>query len=76
MNWIKEKFAWLKQPVKGEDSGTFTTFRGTDGKWYWNLKAKNGEIVSTSEAYTRRVDAKRGAHACQDAAWNAMFKDA
>lgn len=33
---------------------------GEDG-WYFNAVAANGEIVSTSEVYTTKADAKRGA---------------
>ena len=29
--------------------------------WRWRLRAANGEIISTGEAYTRRRDAVRGA---------------
>ena len=39
-----------------------------DGHFYWVLKAANGEIVATSELYTRREDAERGIKAAQDAA--------
>ncbi len=35
-------------------------WKGKDG-WYWRLKSKNGEILSRSEAYTRKYDAKRAA---------------
>lgn len=26
-------------------------------RWYWHLKARNGEIVAQSEAYRNRADA-------------------
>ena len=39
-----------------------------DGHFYWVLKAANGEIVATSEFYTRREDAERGVKAAQEAA--------
>ena len=33
------------------------------GEWRWRAKAKNGEIVATGEAHTRKTDAKRAATA-------------
>lgn len=36
-----------------------TVFEGKDGLWYYNVKAANGEIVSTSEGYVSRSNAER-----------------
>lgn len=30
-------------------------FRGEDKKWRWRLKATNGNILATSEAYSTRA---------------------
>lgn len=30
-----------------------------DGKWYWHLRAGNGEIIADSEGYSRKVDARQ-----------------
>jgi len=38
----------------------FSVFRGLDGKYYFDLRAKNGEIVLRSQAYTRRASALDG----------------
>ena len=35
-------------------------FKGSDG-WRWRLVADQGEILATSEAYTRKTDARRTA---------------
>lgn len=40
----------------------YEVFRGTDQRWYWHLKAGNGEITSASEAYATKSDAVRGAN--------------
>lgn len=32
-----------------------------DGSWYWTRTAPNGEVVATSETYTRKADAKEAA---------------
>ncbi len=36
-------------------------FRGADRQWYWRLRHRNGNILATSEGYTRRTTAARGA---------------
>jgi hypothetical protein len=38
----------------------FQVFRGFDGKYYFHLRATNGEIVLQSQAYTRRSSAIDG----------------
>ena len=39
-----------------------------DGSFFYVLVAANGEIVETSETYTRREDAERGIDAAKEAA--------
>ena len=36
-------------------------FQGHNGQWSWRAKARNGEIISQSEGYSRRDSAQRGA---------------
>lgn len=36
-------------------------FEGKDGQWYYRLRSTNGQILCTSEGYTRSYDAWRGA---------------
>ena len=38
----------------------FEIFRDKAGQFRYRVKGSNGEIVATSEAYTRRRDAERG----------------
>ena len=40
----------------------FEIFKDSAGKWRYRIKGGNGEIMVTSEAYTRDVDAVRGVH--------------
>ena len=40
----------------------------TDGSFYFVLIADNGEVVVTSETYTRHADAERGAADAAEAA--------
>lgn len=35
--------------------------QGKDKQWYYRVRARNGEIVSGSEGYTRKSSAKRAA---------------
>ncbi len=35
-------------------------FQDADGQWRYRIKGKNGEIMATSEGYTRPADARRG----------------
>jgi uncharacterized protein YegP (UPF0339 family) len=39
----------------------FEVYLARDDSYRWRLKAGNGEIVATSEGYTRRDDAHRSA---------------
>lgn len=38
----------------------FETFKGLDGKYYFHLKANNGQIVLQSQAYTTKASANNG----------------
>lgn len=40
--------------------GKFELFEDKDGKWRWNLKAGNGEVIATSEAYSSKSAAEGG----------------
>ena len=41
-------------------AGTFEIKRAKDGQFYFNLKARNGEIILTSEMYTTKASAQNG----------------
>jgi len=36
-------------------------FSGSDGRWYFHTKARNGRVLDRSQGYTRRASAKKGA---------------
>jgi uncharacterized protein YegP (UPF0339 family) len=38
----------------------FETFKGTDGKYYFQLRAKNGQVVLQSQGYTTKSSAEKG----------------
>ena len=37
-------------------------FKGSDDAYRWRLRADNGEILATSEAYSSRAKARKTAH--------------
>src|SRR4029450_2109861 len=41
-------------------AGTFEIKRAQDGQFYFNLKARNGEIILTSERYAAKASAHNG----------------
>jgi hypothetical protein len=41
-------------------AGKFEIKRATDGQFYFNLKAQNGEIILTSEMYTTKANMHNG----------------
>ena len=41
-------------------AGKFEIRRSTDGQYYFNLKARNGEVILTSERYTAKGNAHKG----------------
>lgn len=46
----------------------FEVLQTNSGKYYWRLKASNGEILCHSEEYTTRANAVAGTEACKRAA--------
>jgi uncharacterized protein YegP (UPF0339 family) len=49
-----------RQEAAATGGAAFTVFKGLDGKYYFNLKAANGEIVLSSQGYTTKTSAKKG----------------
>jgi len=43
-----------------ENSDQYTIFEGGDGKYYFNLKALNNEIILRSQGYTSKSGAQTG----------------
>jgi uncharacterized protein YegP (UPF0339 family) len=40
--------------------------QGKDGKWYFNVRAANGEIVAQSEGYEKLESAQHGVRVLRD----------
>lgn len=55
-------------------AGKFEVYEAGDG-WRFRLKASNGEIVATGEAYTSKAGAKGGCAAVQRAADGAAIEE-
>lgn len=46
----------------------FTVFEGKSGKWYFNLKAGNHQVIMTSQGYSSESGAKAGTESVTRAA--------
>lgn len=53
----------------------FEVYEDKAGKFRWRLKAGNGEIVASGEAYPTRAGAHEGVHAVKRAAAAAKVED-
>jgi len=49
-------------------AGKFEVYQDNAKKWRFRLKAGNGEIVATGEAYESREGARKGCEAVKNAA--------
>lgn len=47
--------------ANGFDKRQFDVKQATNGEWYFNLRARNNEIIGTSELYASKSNAERGA---------------
>lgn len=56
-------------------AGKFVLKQGTSGKWSFNLKAGNGEIILTSETYESKAAALNGIDSVKRNAGNAANYD-
>lgn len=52
--------ATANQPLPATSGTRFETFRGLDGRYYFHLRAANGQIVLQSQGYTTLSSAKNG----------------
>jgi len=48
------------------DTHNVAILESTDSQWYFIVKGNNGEVVATSEMYTTKASAERGAKAVRD----------
>ena len=56
-------------------SGKFEVYKDKAGKYRFRLKASNGEIVATGEAYESKASALNGCEAVQRAAAGAVIEE-
>jgi uncharacterized protein YegP (UPF0339 family) len=56
-------------------AGKFELFKDSAGKFRFRLKARNGEIIATSEAYETKTKAKNGIKSVQNNAPTAAIDD-
>lgn len=66
----------LSIPIKGEMmAGKFELYKDTSGKFRFRLKAGNGEIIASSEAYNTKVGAQDGIQSVKTNAPGAVVVD-
>lgn len=56
-------------------AGKFVIKKGTTGKYRFNLLARNGQVVATSEAYGSKAAAMGGIRSVQSLASDAAIED-
>lgn len=58
-----------------QDDSKFELKEGTSGKWHFNLKAANGQIIGTSQSYETESGAKNGIASVKTNALDAEVKE-
>ena len=53
----------------------FEVFKDQVGKFRWRLKAPNGEIIATSEAYESKAGCEKGIASVKENAAKAILQD-
>ena len=67
----------VRHPPSGKvrTMSKFVIKESSDGQYYFNYVAGNGEVVATSERYTRKANAEHGAQVIKDGAAEAPIVD-
>lgn len=55
--------------------GKFEIFKGSNGNYYFRLKAANGQVIAVSEGYTTKQGAQNGIAAVKQTAPSAPVVD-
>jgi uncharacterized protein YegP (UPF0339 family) len=56
-------------------AGKFVLKKGSTGKYHFNLVARNGQVIATSEAYGSKASALNGIESVKNNAPNAQIDD-
>jgi uncharacterized protein len=54
-------------------AGKFEVYKDRAGKYRFRLKASNGQVIATGEAYETKAAAKKGCESVQNAATGAAI---
>ena len=57
------------------NSDRYEIKEASNGKWHWNLKAANGQVICSSQLYAGRDGAEKGIASCSKNAPDASVKD-
>ncbi|MGV0923283.1 YegP family protein [Empedobacter tilapiae] len=58
-----------------QDESKFELKEGVSGKWHFNLKASNGQVIGTSQSYETESGAKNGIASVKTNALEAEIKE-
>lgn len=58
-----------------QDDSKFELKEGASGKWHFNLKATNGQVIGTSQSYETESGAKNGIASVKTNALDAEVKE-
>lgn len=48
------------------DEANYDRLEASDGRWYFNLKAANSQIIGTSQMYASAQGRDKGIHSCME----------
>lgn len=57
------------------DQSRYSVFEGAGGKWYFNLKAANHQVILSSQGYSSKDDAENGCQSVGNHAPDAELDD-
>lgn len=61
--------------TNSSDDGRFDRLTSSNGKWYFNLKAANGQIIGSSEMYESEAGRENGIESVKKNAPDATVED-
>lgn len=68
---VKVVTATAEQPLPATSGTRFETFKGLDGRYYFHLRAANGQIVLQSQGYSTNASATNGINSVKSNGTNA-----
>jgi uncharacterized protein YegP (UPF0339 family) len=73
--FVAQSLQLINRPQEDAMAGKFEVYEDRAGKFRFRLKASNGQIVATGEAYETKAAAKKGCEAVARAADGATIEE-